>query len=486
MLADAKLSKGFWAEAVSTAVKIINSIPNSTNKVAPDEIWFGQQPDFLSLKVFGCTAMVHIPNEKRKKLDKKSQKCIFVGYADNAKAYRLFNTVTKKIIISRDVAFFETEVNGNEPTENSTFRMLIDDEIVETFESGREIDRDSIVGNDLVNDGVQEDQVLQNAENDPNESGSSLIFESAENSIDDTINVSTDSEYEPEETVVIPLRTDRVLRRDVRSNVMNPLNLNFAFYSVPETVNEMLKDDHSDEWHVAMKDEIASHVENGTWELSVLPPGKKPIKSKWVFATKTDSNGNIIRYKARLVAKGYSQKAGVDYEETFAPVVKYTSIRFCLSLAAQLDLNISQMDAVTAYLNGTLKEEVYMEQPEMFSDGSEKVCKLIKPIYGLKQSGRNWNELLNETLVLFGLKRSKADQCIYYMKRNSSVLIVLIYVDDFLIMYNDLKLEQDLRNVLNNRFKMKFLGEVGTILGMKVTRDRKNKIIHVNQSKYTG
>lgn len=96
MLADAELSKGFWAEAINTAVKIINLISNSVSKVSPDEIWFGRKPDFLSLKVFGCTAMVHIPNEKRKKLDKKSQKCVFVGYADIAKAYRLFNTVTKK------------------------------------------------------------------------------------------------------------------------------------------------------------------------------------------------------------------------------------------------------------------------------------------------------------------------------------------------------------------------------------------------------
>lgn len=486
MLADAKLSKSFWAEAVSTAVKIINLVPNTVNKISPDEIWFGCKPDFLSLKVFGCIAMVHIPNEKRKKLDKKSQKCVFVGYADNAKAYRLFNTVTKKIVISRDVAFFETDEQVNESIEPFSSRLLVDDEIVGRIESGREVDRDSI-----VEDGLVEDGDMRNIDN-PNGSGSSSNFESADTSINsstESINVSSDDaadpEYEPDETVVIPTTTiSRATRRNVRSNALNPLNLNFAFYSVPETVNEALKDDHSSEWEVAMREEIASHDENGTWELSVLPPGKKPIKSKWVFATKTDSDGNVIRYKARLVAKGYSQKAGIDYEETFAPVVKYTSIRFCLSLAAQLDLNISQMDAVTAYLNGTLKEEVYMEQPEMFNDGSGKVCKLIKSIYGLKQSGRNWNELLNVTLLAFGLKRSKADQCIYYMKKNNSVVIVLIYVDDFLIMFNDPVLERELRNVLCNKFKMKYLGEVNTILGMRVTRERKNRIIHIDQSKY--
>lgn len=154
-----------------------------------------------------------------------------------------------------------------------------------------------------------------------------------------------------------------------------------------------------------------------------MPLGKKPIKSKWVFATKTNLDGNIIRCKARLVAKGYSQKAGVDYEQTFAPMIKYTSIRFCLSLAAQLNLNISQMDAVTAYLNGVLKEEVYMEQPEMFSDGSAKVCKLIKSIYGLKQSGRNWNGLLNSTVVWVETFESGSMYLSYEAKRQNTYCV---------------------------------------------------------------
>lgn len=161
-----------------------------------------------------------------------------------------------------------------------------------------------------------------------------------------------------------------------------------------------------------MHDEFDSLIENETWTLVELPPGKIPIKCKWVFKTKLDANGNVFKHKARLVGKGCSQKHGIDYTETFAPVVRYTSIRFLIALAAKLNLHIHQMDAVTAYLNGELKEEIYMNQPERFNDSSGRVCKLKKSLYGLKQAGRIWNERLNTVLLSFGLKRSEVDQCV--------------------------------------------------------------------------
>lgn len=223
-------------------------------------------------------------------------------------------------------------------------------------------------------------------------------------------------------------------------------------------------------------------MEHGNWW--ICHKIKKPIKSKWVFAVKTNSDGEVMRYKARLVAKGFSQMPGIDFDETFAPVVKYTSIRFCLAIAAVLDLEITQMDVVTAFLYGDLKENVYMEQPEFFNNGTPKVCKLEKSIYGLKQASRNWNELLNQTLLNFGLTRSNTDQCIYFLIKNGNVLIVLIYVDDFLIMFNNKRLEAELKSTLSSKFRMKYLGEVSTILGMRISRDRSKKTISIDQTKY--
>lgn len=143
-----------------------------------------------------------------------------------------------------------------------------------------------------------------------------------------------------------------------------------------------------------MKTELDSMYENRTWDLVKLPPNRKTVKNRWVFARKTDNAGNTIKYKARLVAKGFSQREGIDYSETFAPVARYTSLRYILALSAGMNLELTQMDAVCAFLNGSLDED--MDQPKMFDDGTGRVCRLKRSIYGLKQSGRNWNKLLKQ------------------------------------------------------------------------------------------
>ena len=143
----------------------------------------------------------------------------------------------------------------------------------------------------------------------------------------------------------------------------------------------------------AMKEEMKSVQENDVWDLVELPKDRKAVGSKWVFKVKTASDGSIERYKARLVAQGFSQKYGLDYDETFSPVVRPESIRTVIALAVKKGLKLHQMDVTTAFLNGELEEEVYMKQPEGFvADGQEHlVCKLRKSIYGLKQSPRCWN-----------------------------------------------------------------------------------------------
>lgn len=154
-----------------------------------------------------------------------------------------------------------------------------------------------------------------------------------------------------------------------------------------------------------MDDEMRSLHENNTWNLTELPPGRRTVKTKWIFKTKRDNNGKIVRHKARLVAKGYTQRQGVDYNETYAPVVRYTSVRFLIALSVQRGLKIHQMDAITAFLQGDLSEEIYLEQPEGFEDNTGRVCKLNRAIYGLKQAGRQWSNKLNEKLQSFGLEK---------------------------------------------------------------------------------
>lgn len=182
----------------------------------------------------------------------------------------------------------------------------------------------------------------------------------------------------------------------------------------PSTVNEAIKGEEADDWKKAMQEEMESHRANGTWSLVELPTGRKPIKAKWVFKAKRNDSGEVIRYKARLVAKGCAQKYGIDYNETFSPVVRYASIRFLIALAVKNSYKIHQMDAITAFLQGSLDEMLFMEQPEGYKDGTNRVCRLNKAVYGLKQAGRQWNVKLDDALKRFGLKKCKTDPCIYY------------------------------------------------------------------------
>jgi hypothetical protein len=226
-------------------------------------------------------------------------------------------------------------------------------------------------------------------------------------------------------------------------------------------------------WKEAINDEMDSIMGNGTWELADLPKGKKPIGSKWIFKRKYYPDGSISAYKARLVAKGFRQREGIDYFDTYAPVARISSIRTLIAISALKGLYIHQMDVKTAFLNGYLKEEIYLEQPEGFVvPGQEsKVCRLIKSLYGLKQAPKQWHERFDTTVTAFGFKHSSADRCIYTKCIADCTIIICLYVDDMLIISNHLEGISETKKYLSSNFKMKDLGEVDTILGIKVKRE---------------
>lgn len=252
----------------------------------------------------------------------------------------------------------------------------------------------------------------------------------------------------------------------------------------PLTVKEALNRCDADQWRLAMQTEYEALMDNGTWDLADLPTDKKPINTKWVFKTKKDVAGNIVKYKARLVGKGYAQRKGEDYQETYAPVIKHSSLRYILALAAKNGWLIEQMDAITAFLQGELPDEIYIRQPEGFvnSNESTKVCRLRKAIYGLKQSSRVWNEKLDAALISLGLKQSDYDPCVYISIRDGQVLIVTVHVDDMLLISNNKSAIDGLKTNLNQKFKMKDLGPVTQYLGVRITRNEKG--IMLDQTAY--
>ena len=191
-------------------------------------------------------------------------------------------------------------------------------------------------------------------------------------------------------------------------------------------------------------------------------------------------------YKARLVAKGFKQTHGIDYDETFSPVTMLKSIRILIAIVAYHDYEIWQMDVKTAFLNGNLLEDVYMTQPEGFVQpkNSGKVCKLQRSIYGLKQASRSWNLRFDESVKGFGFVKNEDEPCVYKKISGSTIVFLVLYVDDILLIGNDIHTLQNVKSWLGKCFSMKDLGEAAYILGIKIYRDRSKRLIGLSQSAY--
>ena len=259
----------------------------------------------------------------------------------------------------------------------------------------------------------------------------------------------------------------------------------------PKTVHEALNGEQSIQWREAMESQYSSLLKNDTWDLVPPPEGKNIVGSRWVLKVKRDEDGRIDRFKARLVAQGYSQVKGVDYDEVFSPVARYTSVRSLLALANAHDLEIHQMDVKTAFLNGSLDCEIYMCQPEGFVDPDRPshVCNLKKSIYGLKQTARCWNTTLDEYLKSVGYRKSDADGCIYVKSVKEadgriSFVILGVYVDDIIPVSNNPALLKVEKAALCGRFEMIDQGEIHYLLGMSIKRNRECRTLTINQPNY--
>ena len=204
-----------------------------------------------------------------------------------------------------------------------------------------------------------------------------------------------------------------------------------------------------------------------------------------MFKVKHASDGTVERFKGRLVAKGYAQKYGSDYFETFSPVVRYTSVRALLAFAVQNDMIIHQMDVVTAFLNGKLSEDIYMQQPEGYvQPGFEHlVCKLKKSLYGLRQAPRCWNKSFHEYMKSIGFEQSTADPCVY-IRVGTTVAIVAVYVDDLILITKTLQEMNELKASLSMRFRMKNMGKLHYCLGISIVHDEDQKCLWLHQRRY--
>jgi hypothetical protein len=264
----------------------------------------------------------------------------------------------------------------------------------------------------------------------------------------------------------------------------NAETVNFIEYNQidnePATYAEALNGPLSEKWFEAIESELQSLEENETWTITELPEGKNTIKTKWIFKIKRDNKNNPERFKARLVAKGYGQEKGIDYNETFAPVIKQQSLRLLISIAVNENFHIHHVDISTAFLNGLIEEKVYIDPPEGLHNklNQNQVLKLNKALYGLKQASRSWNKMLVNFLTELGFMQLTSDTCIFY----NGFIIIAIYVDDIIIMGRDKVMIIDFKNRISHKFKTKDLGDLKYILGITIERYQ-DKIL-LNQKNY--
>ncbi|CAL8169320.1 unnamed protein product [Prunus armeniaca] len=361
-----------------------------------------------------------------------------MGYSDKSKAYRLIDPRTNKLVISRDVIFDEFKVWRWENKQGEIHSFLLEPETSNLEES--------------------------------------LLPQSP---------ISRARSPIPSARTSDPSSPDSTPRLNARMRSLADIyeSCDLALSALePQKFEEAVKEKI---WHDAMEEEIRVIKKNSTWELVDRPKSKDIIGLKWIYKTKYNEDGSIQKHKARLVAKGYSQQPRVDFNETFAPVVRMETIRIVLALAAQLKTQVFQLDVKSAFLNGELEEEVYVEQPQGYIEkgNEDKVCRLRKALYGLKQAPRAWNSKIDQYFCQSGFVRSPSEPSLYLKKEGThDFLIVCLYVDDLIYTSTKSRMVEAFKKDMMKEYEMTDLGSMKYFLGIQVQQSEKGVFMY--QEKY--
>lgn len=540
LMFQGKFSTEFWGECVLAAAHLINRTPCEIHKgKTPYEIIFGSAPSYGELKVIGCLAYAHNQKRNGDKFASRSRRCVFVGYPYAKKGWTLFDLDTREIFVSRDVTFVEgvfpySDVSSTAEDIPYDGNRLVD---LDAISFDDEDDEGASTGAEHVSGSLETEHHENNHDQTAIVTNEESTKETTEKEDDNVITEDTAVEatqpVEHDSSVAEPIAEARAeeipvvemgrgLREKKPSTRLQDYVLNtvqrqedyaggeyeFEFDSLygieqflscdkfsaahtaflaavtdcvePKSFAEVMKDER---WRNAASFEINALEESGTWTVEHLPPGKHAIGCKWIFKIKFNADGTIERFKARLVALGNKQVEGIDYFETFAPVVKMTTVRTFLRLACGRGWDFHQMDVHNAFLHGDLDEEVFMKLPPGFH-APEKgmVCRLRKSLYGLKQSPRCWFSKFAKALLEYGFVQCGADHSLFSLITAKKELHLLIYVDDLVLTGSSHEAIQDFKTYLSNCFHMKDLGKLKYFLGIEVARSQEG--LFLSQRKY--
>ena len=538
MLHSSQLPHELWTEAVTAAAYIRNRCTTrAVDGKTPYEAWWGVKPSIGHLRVWGCLAYPHRPASHRAgKWDVKAIRCSMVGYSPNSNTYRLWDHVNRKIIESRDVVFVEDKLArdvgaGPDATVQTSELLQLPEQLIQLPNDGlsdisEPILRAAVGGSVLPAAPSESDDELVlpyiplSSVREEKEQLPALIPPPVPSGVGvpqqailppSALQPHQQSQPSVPSSAKLPLALRKLLdhnspgEKDLAPSAVamnspessaDSLGLLCALVSRlsrvedstadPTTLKQARDCANAKHWEPEIQAEMNSMRRAEVWDAVELPDGKHAIDSRLVFKTKRDAAGNIIRYKVRLCAKGFSQRPGVDYSETFAPVARLTSIRAILAMVAHHDWELDQMDVQSAYLNAPLTEEVYMRLPEGLAAAGERhlVCKLKKSIYGLKQAGREWNKHVDAALKSLGFIQILADACIYVYQRGNVIVINSLYVDDLLLCSNNRGRLNIVKQELEDRYQMTDLGEARYVLGIEIRRDRRARTLSILQVGY--
>lgn len=517
LLLQSGLPQRFWAEAVNTANHIRNRCPSkSINGRTPFEMLTGNTPDVKYFREFGQHVFILNKGPGIGKFDSRGKAGIFVGYSDTSKGYRIWIPEEMKIVVSRDVKFLHTESPMRTPHEDFCPEVQKNSDTNSTNQNAEHEFADIELESPSDSTNSSNDVIVNCTPEAPAEERDELAAEDAREIPPENQEDAPPGNLEEEDRRRAPGRP-KVIRTGERGRPRkeyhyHPQRTAFLEEEVAHLaevpMKQAMSSPEANEWRAAMIEELRSIIKNNTWKLVDRVDNETIIGSRMVLRNKVNADGSMQRRKARLVAQGFTQRPGVHFNETFAPVARIGSIRTMVSLAAHYGMKIHQLDVTTAFLNGRLEEDILMEPPKELPEllkaiadskkddivrkkaevmlnefnAGDKVCKLEKALYGLRQAGRSWHHTFDKTLKEYGAIATNADTCLYHIGQGEDATLIAIYVDDVLIASRNEKDIERISDFLSQRFNIKRLGEVHQCLGIEFNRDGNS--ISMNQRGY--
>ncbi|KAB1227925.1 Retrovirus-related Pol polyprotein from transposon TNT 1-94 [Morella rubra] len=466
LLTSAALPQFYWADAFQTAVYLINRLPSPvTRRVSPYFLLFHKHPDYTILRIFGTTCYPHLRPYTSHKLDPRSLPCLFLGYSPSHRGYICLHLPTSRVYISRNVVFDESHFPYRQSSAVSSAPTHTSPSTHTALPLALSLSPPH-VSSSVSSPSSTEPPVLDSSSSPSvTSSGSSAPHRSFPHDISSTPS--------PSSAPIVTRSHHNIQCPKVRTDGTIPWPPPRAHVTTtavpfePTSVSEALK---FSEWRAAMNEEFQALMTTRTWTLVPPSPSQNVLGCKWVFRTKFHSDGSLERRKARLVAKGFHQQVGLDYVETFSPVIKPSTVRLVLSIAVQSGWSLRQLDVQNAFLHGDLQEIVHMAQPTGFihPDYPHFVCKLNRSLYGLKQAPRAWFSKLSSKLLELGFSASRSDSSLFTFIRPHLQLYFLVYVDDIVITGSDASAIDHLIASLQADFPLKDLGQLHYFLGVEV------------------